>query len=51
MPAMPGFQLPALQMPAPSAAPAGVKLIIKDAKITIDKVIIKKAEKEKKGGK
>lgn len=51
MPAMPGFQLPALQMPAPSAAPAGVKLIIKDAKITIDKVIIRKAEKEKKGGK
>ena len=48
---MPGFQLPALQMPASSASSAGVKLIIKDAKITIDKVIVRKAEKEKKGGK
>ncbi len=52
MPAMPGFQLPALQMPqATSAAPAGIKLVIKDAKITIDKVVVRKAEKEKKGGK
>jgi acetyl-CoA decarbonylase/synthase complex subunit beta len=48
---MPSFQLPALQIPAPQTAPAGIKLIIKDAKITIDKVIIRKAEKEKKGGK
>ncbi|WP_202318515.1 CO dehydrogenase/CO-methylating acetyl-CoA synthase complex subunit beta [Archaeoglobus neptunius] len=47
------FQMPALQMPAPASttAPAGIKLVIKDAKITIDKVIIRKAEKEKKGGK
>ncbi len=44
---MPAFQLP-MQMPQPTAAPAGIKLIIKDAKITIDKVIIRKAEK---GGK
>ncbi len=50
MPQMPGFQLPALQLPqSTSAAPAGIKLIIKDAKITIDKVVIRKAEK--KGGK
>jgi acetyl-CoA decarbonylase/synthase complex subunit beta len=52
-PMQPAFQLPALQLPAaqPAPAPAGIKLIIKDAKITIDKVIIRKAEKEKKGGK
>ncbi|RLI82407.1 CO dehydrogenase/CO-methylating acetyl-CoA synthase complex subunit beta [Archaeoglobales archaeon] len=49
---MPQMQLPALQLPAlqaPQPAPAGIKLVIKDAKITIDKVIIRKAEK--KGGK
>lgn len=40
MPAQVGFQLP---MPQPSAAPTGgIKLVIKDAKIKIDKVIIRK---------
>ncbi len=41
-------QLPQLQLPAQSAG--GVKLVIKDAKIYIDKIVIKKPE-EKKGGK
>ncbi|MCD6492431.1 MAG: acetyl-CoA decarbonylase/synthase complex subunit beta, partial [Archaeoglobaceae archaeon] len=46
MPAQVGFQLP---MPQPSAAPTGgIKLVIKDAKIKIDKVIIRKAEEKKK---
>ncbi|MDI9646182.1 MAG: CO dehydrogenase/CO-methylating acetyl-CoA synthase complex subunit beta [Archaeoglobales archaeon] len=45
---MPLVQLPQLQLPAASSAPAGIKIIIKDAKITIDKVIVRKAEK---GGK
>ncbi len=45
MPA-PAFQLP-LQLPQqPAAAPAGIKIVIKDAKITIDKVVIRKAEKK-----
>ncbi|RLI81723.1 CO dehydrogenase/CO-methylating acetyl-CoA synthase complex subunit beta [Archaeoglobales archaeon] len=51
MPQMP-LQLPMLQLQQPTqtgAAPAGIKLVIKDAKIVIDKVIIRKAEK--KGGK
>ncbi|MEM3391632.1 MAG: acetyl-CoA decarbonylase/synthase complex subunit beta, partial [Archaeoglobaceae archaeon] len=36
------FQLPALQIPSQQAAPAGIKLIIKDAKITIGKIVLKK---------
>ena len=46
MPAQVGFQLP---MPQPSAAPTGgIKLVIKDAKIKIDKVIVRRAEEKKK---
>jgi len=47
MPQLPQLQLP--QLPATSAG--GIKLVIKDAKIYIDKIVIKKPEKEKKGGK
>ena len=36
------FQLPALQMPSQQVAPAGIKVIIKDAKISIGKVVLKK---------
>ena len=49
MPAQVGFQGFQLPMPQPSAAPTGgIKLVIKDAKIKIDKVIIRKAEEKKK---
>jgi acetyl-CoA decarbonylase/synthase complex subunit beta len=41
IPAMPAFQLP-MPMPSQQAAPAGIKLIIKDAKITIGKIVLKK---------
>ena len=41
--------MPQFQMPTPTAPPAGgVKLVIKDAKIKIDKVIVRKAEEKKK---
>jgi acetyl-CoA decarbonylase/synthase complex subunit beta len=43
-------QLPQLQLPA-SQPSGGVRLVIKDAKIYIDKIIIKKPEEKKKGGK
>ncbi|MEM2727191.1 MAG: CO dehydrogenase/CO-methylating acetyl-CoA synthase complex subunit beta [Archaeoglobaceae archaeon] len=43
---MPAFQLPAMPMPAPQAAPAGIKLVIKDAKITIGKIVVKKGKGE-----
>ncbi|MBO8183503.1 MAG: CO dehydrogenase/CO-methylating acetyl-CoA synthase complex subunit beta [Archaeoglobus sp.] len=45
------LQLPQLQLPAPQQAGGGVKLIIKDAKIYVDKIVIKKPEEKKKGGK
>ncbi len=48
MPQLPAFQMPQIQIPAQPAS-AGIKLIIKDAKIYIDKVIVK--GEEKKGGK
>ena len=48
MPQLPAFQMPQIQVPAQPAT-AGIKLIIKDAKIYIDKVIVK--SEEKKGGK
>ncbi len=41
IPAMPAFQLP-MPIPSQQAAPAGIKLIIKDAKITIGKIVLKK---------
>ena len=47
---MPQLQLPQMpQIQIPSAPAAGIKLILKDAKIVIDKVVVKK--EEKKGGK
>ncbi|WP_290900596.1 CO dehydrogenase/CO-methylating acetyl-CoA synthase complex subunit beta [Ferroglobus sp.] len=49
MPAIPQIQMPQIQLPAAGQQP-GIKLIIKDAKIIIDKVIIRGKE-EKKGGK
>ncbi|AIY89414.1 CO dehydrogenase/CO-methylating acetyl-CoA synthase complex subunit beta [Geoglobus acetivorans] len=49
MPQMPAFQMPQIQLPAAQPATAGIKLIIKDAKIVIDKIIVK--SEEKKGGK
>ncbi|MCS7122285.1 MAG: CO dehydrogenase/CO-methylating acetyl-CoA synthase complex subunit beta [Archaeoglobaceae archaeon] len=43
-PVAPALQL--FQLPQPTVAPAGIKIIVKDAKITIDKVIIRRAEKK-----
>ncbi|MDK2876296.1 MAG: acetyl-CoA decarbonylase/synthase, complex subunit beta [Archaeoglobaceae archaeon] len=43
---MPAFQPPAIQMPASQPAPAGIKLVIKDAKITIGKIVVKKSKGE-----
>ena len=48
MPQLPAFQMPQIQLPAQTGS-AGIKLIIKDAKIYIDKVVVK--GEEKKGGK
>ncbi len=48
MPQLPAFQMPQIQLPAQTGT-AGIKLIIKDAKIYIDKVVVK--GQEKKGGK
>uniref|UniRef100_A0A7C3UCW6 Acetyl-CoA decarbonylase/synthase complex subunit beta n=1 Tax=Geoglobus ahangari TaxID=113653 RepID=A0A7C3UCW6_9EURY len=47
MPQLQLLQIPQIQLP--SAPAAGIKLIIKDAKIIIDKVVVRK--EEKKGGK
>lgn len=43
---MPALQLQSIPMPAPQAAPAGIKLVIKDAKITIGKIVVKKGKGE-----
>ncbi|MBN2488909.1 MAG: CO dehydrogenase/CO-methylating acetyl-CoA synthase complex subunit beta [Methanosarcinaceae archaeon] len=38
------FQMPAFQMPVPAAGGSGVKLIFRNAKISIDRMIVKKRD-------